>query len=243
MAGSSKIDQVVKPTMIKSHFPKSNTSTVSFDIDKTKTKAEGRPTSPQAVVEHKASTPTHPPTSPNLDSSPHAASIAPESNQTTELDTTPAGQEKGKKQTACHTQPSRRGCSHTPPPLPIHAKHKTSWPVGRAFLLVELHRSLVQFTEREADSIYAQFLTEISPSYPKNLPTTADWRYWARRFPLFSPEQRRGHMIRDILPLLRSEYVTTPNEPRRFNNRNTISSHICDGLDPFLQKLQKKFLK
>lgn len=238
---SPKIDQVDKPTMIKPHSTKSDTSTVS--CNSVKTKAEGRPTSPQAAVEHRASTPAQPATSPKLDSSTHADSVAPAPHQTIDRATSPPSKEKGKKQTSCQSKPALRGCSHTPPPLPKNAGNKTSWVVGRAYLLVELHRGLAKFTEREADAIYTRALREMSSAYPKNLPAMVGWHYWASRFALFSPERRRGHMLRDILPLLRSEYVPTPNEPQRFQSENTTTGVIDEISDPFFQRIWKKFVK
>lgn len=234
LAESPKTDQVVKPTMIPS-----DTSTVSCHS----VQVEGRPTRPQAAVEHRASTPTQPPTSPKLDTPPHASSVDPAPQRPTDLATDPAGREKGKKQTTCQRPPAHRGCSHTPPPLPIHAKNKTSWPVGRVYLIVELHRGLEKLPEREADAVYTRALREMSAEYPKNLPTTVGWPYYAERFALFSPERRRGVMLRDIIPLLRSEYVPTPNEPRRFRPENTKSGDIDGGLDPFLQRMWKKLVK
>lgn len=269
LAASSQIDQVDKPTMINQPRTKSESSTCIRKDDR-----EGgqttRPSPAAPSVEHVASTPSQQETSPGQDGNKPVDAISPEHEgvwvKCNELSSGGLTVE----QLSCHTsgvnlspeksdsktpdaRPKsqtpknlRRGSSHTPPPLPKNSKNKTSWAVARAYLLVEIHRCLANFSTHEADAIYERAVWELSPDYPKGFPTIVDWAYWVGRFALFSPRQRRGHVYRDILPLLRSTAAPpVPSEPRIFS-RSKYSVVDSDGntdkLTPFLQSVWKKFV-
>jgi hypothetical protein len=140
-----------------------------------------------------------------------------------------------------------RGVSSNPPVLPKNAKTKTTWSVARSYLLHSLHAALKDFSRREADSIYSRARYELSGNYPAGWPTSVDWPYWVGRFAAFAPSQRRYHMARDILPLLRTRTPIVPEENRRFpgsKHRIDVPSKIeaiMDPMDPFLSKLWKRF--
>lgn len=252
-------DQVGKPTMIKSprSASESSTSTCQGRF------VEGQTTSPAGVTQL-SSTPTHPDTSPNLESQSPAAAVSPDTKQSQTKTTPTSGKELTNKHEPCQdtghlSDPGRpknrpikqskakpetpRGCSHTPPPLPKHAKNKTKWPIARAYLLVELHRAIAPFTTREADSIYERALYELSQEYPDGFPTIIDWAYWVGRFATFGPQQRRAIMLREILPVLRSTYTPVPSERSNFK-KHTVhrgTSKLSNALAPTLQKLWDKF--
>lgn len=252
LAASSKDDQVGKPTMI---VPSSDSSDSSTIQDKDKMNS----TRPQAAVEQHPSTPSKQETSPDPQTTLLEPTDSPESNQH-QTQITSRDAEKGVDKnratrnlgvatpSSAPRSPSgkRRGCSRTAPPLPKNAKNKTSWAVFRAFILVELHRSLSKFSEREADSVYDRAVWELSGDYPVGFPTVVDWAYWRERFALFMPQQRRAHMLRDILPLLRSTQIPVPSEPRRieiFEKSGYGSGSNPEKLPPFLKGLWDKFVK
>jgi len=145
------------------------------------------------------------------------------------------------RQVLCTGSPSQ-GVSHERPKLPKHAPNKTSWSVARVYLLVELHRALEPYSRREADSIYERARYEMSSAYPWPQ-TIVDWAYWVGRFALFSPAQRRYHMARDIVPLLKSRLCPTPSEPRRFGEYKASppAKRIDKTLEPYLKELYNRF--
>jgi hypothetical protein len=142
------------------------------------------------------------------------------------------------------TPPPPRGCTLTPPPIPRNAPIKTQWPVARAYLLAELHRSLSRFSPYEADDLYRRAEMELSPDRKRDWPTIVDWDYWVARFGGLPPDRRRHHMIRDILPLLRSAMVPTPkSETRAGIVRKPKIVEKTGKLNPFLDRLLSKFGK
>lgn len=137
---------------------------------------------------------------------------------------------------------SPKGVSHNPPRLPKHAPNKTSWSVARAYLLVELHHALAPYSRRQADAIYERARFELSQNYPTGWKTIIDWAYWVGRFATFSRAQRRHHMIRDIIPLLKSRVCPTPSEPRRFGQgSDTHVQRMDKTLAPYLKSLFDRF--
>jgi hypothetical protein len=136
-----------------------------------------------------------------------------------------------------------RGVGHTPPKLPKHAKSKATWPVARAYILVELHRVLDRFSRREADAIYERARYELSGDFPAGWPTCVDWAYWVGRFATMGPPQRNFHMRRDILPLLRTKLSPVPNEPKRYSEFGNDANKPDKKLKPFLKGLFDRFCK
>jgi len=124
--------------------------------------------------------------------------------------------------------------------MPKNAPVKTTWPVARAYLLIELHRCLSKFSRRQANVIYRRAEDELT--VPRNgftWPTVVDWPYWIARFGNFSPNQRHHHMVRDILPLLKSTTPAIPDEPlKRLPNDPT--RHGKRKLEPFLAQLARR---
>lgn len=269
LAASSQIDQVDKPTMINQPRTKSESSTCVRREDQEIGQTTSPPTASTAV-EHVASTSTQGDSSPDSVGNESALANSPEfESDAVEFNDLGFGGLTG-EQHPCHDsaviispegsddqmpEPVRnlktpktcvRGCSHTPPPLPKNSKNKTSWPVARAYLLVEIHRCLSNFSTHEANSIYERAVWELSPDYPRGFPTIVDWAYWVARFALFSPRQRRGHVYRDILPLLRSTAAPpVPSEPRIFSSSKysvVDSDGNTDKLTPFLKNVWKKFV-
>ena len=137
-----------------------------------------------------------------------------------------------------------RGTSHTPPKLPQNALRKTTWPVARAYLLHDLAHCLREYSRREADAIYERARFELSGEYPTGWPTSIDWAYWVGRFATFSQQQRRHHILRDILPVLKSRVAIVPSEPKRFSSSSLARdgvSKLGDQLAPFLRGLLNRF--
>lgn len=132
-----------------------------------------------------------------------------------------------------------RGVGCTRPIIPKNAKNKTSWAVARVYLLAELHSALERHSRLEADAIYDRAKIELSRVYPSRF-ASVPWEYWVGRFALMLPPQRRYHMYRDILPVLKGRAVV-PTEPHRITLDRTISA-IGDELDPFLRRFKKMFL-
>lgn len=139
--------------------------------------------------------------------------------------------------------PPPQGVTRQRPRLPRNGANKTSWPVARLFLLAELHDALSNFSQRQADTIYARARFELSRNYPAGWPTAVDWAYWVGRFARFSPHQRTHHMIRDILPLLKNPAAVVPTEPRKYGEGKNAPKKLGQVLDPFLQKLMDRFGK
>lgn len=216
LAGSSITDQIDKSTMVEvsasvrqpTNDPRQMVldcePSVRLDKKGSADEVEGRPTRP---VPAQAPPPT-------LE---HGASSFPElpaSSGTTEGAGPKASNEapfSGKPE----SKSVPKGCSVERPTLPKRPKNKTAWPVGRLFVLNALHKALSNFSQRQADAIYARARFELSRNYPSGWPMSVDWNYWVPRYADFMPQQRKAVMLSQILPLLKSPAVVTPNEPRR----------------------------
>lgn len=141
------------------------------------------------------------------------------------------------------------GCSRLRPKIPRGAPNKRSWSVARKYILRELHTAIDRFSTRQADSIYDRAKFELSTNYPAGWPTSCDWPYWIGHFPEFSPSQRRFHMMRDILPLLKNPAPITPHEPARYReDQNEVSrpgsgapEQKTGSIPEFLKKFADKF--
>lgn len=137
------------------------------------------------------------------------------------------------------------GCSRARVRIPRGAPNKTHWTVARLYILLELHKAIERFSTRQADAIYDRARFELSRSYPGGWPTTCDWAYWIGRFPSFSPSQRRYHMMRDIVPLLKNPAAITPNEVGQYNQWADPAEPKIEPargtLAEYLEKLKNKF--
>ena len=145
-----------------------------------------------------------------------------------------------------HTVIPTRGVSTERPVVERGALKKPTWIVGQTLILRELHKSLDKFSTPEADLIFARAKWELGGHYPAGWPVSVHWAYWVAKFPKFSPSQRRFHLFRDIIPVLRSKTAVTPSEPKRFFG--TVKKHegvttLADCLDPFLSKILDKMTK
>jgi len=142
------------------------------------------------------------------------------------------------------TQQTTRGVTHTPPRIPRNVS-KSSWVVARAIILNDLVAALSGHSTHEANSIYERARYEMSSEYPKGYPTIIDWAYWIGRWARLQPSQRRCHIYRDILPVLKSRVVPIPSEPRRFVQHYEQSEKPVEKnkFDPFLSRLLNKFCK
>lgn len=269
LAANPKKDQVGKPTMIKSLRSMSESSMgYCKNIKKLgqTTCAMAQP----SPCEHVAFTPSQSTTSHDVDSNQSEPAISPVLQvDRPEINSSESKNGLQNSQIQCQSEvPSSvqaaphpqipqnakrrrteipRGCTHTSPPIPKNSTNKTTWPVARAYILAELHKALCNFSTHEANQIYERALYELSPEYPSGFPTIIDWAYWVARFALLSPDQRRGHMFRDILPLLRARFVPVPRERSQFKEykyaKGPMPDHISTELDPFLQGLWSKFVK
>lgn len=142
------------------------------------------------------------------------------------------------------TDPKPLGCSQERPKIPRGAPSKLTWSVARVYILSELHKTLEGFSRRQADTIYSRARFELSRNYPAGWPTSVDWAYWIGRFPKFTPTERRYHIMRDILPLLKSPAAITPAEPRRCRQGSSTRSTRSDAgakLPEFLKKMYNRF--
>jgi len=147
------------------------------------------------------------------------------------------------------TKPQRLGCSRPRPQVPRRAPH--TWTVGCTYILCELHRALDKFSTRQADSIFDRAKWELSRNYPAGWPTSCDWAYWVGRYQKFEPAQRRYHMLRDILPLLKTPGPITPQEPVYYRQWTKSQEHDPvstrsplskdEGLGGLLERLWEKF--
>lgn len=138
----------------------------------------------------------------------------------------------------------QKGISHTPPKIPHTARRKTTWTIARAYLLGELAHCLREHSRREADAIYERARWELSGDFPAGWPTAVDWPYWVGRFGNFSQTQRRFHICRDILPLLKGKVAIVPSESHRFNSATIQRSKIAKigaDLQPFFKNLLDRF--
>jgi len=258
LAARSQYDQIDKSIMIKPPIDSSVSTTIVDRDHQGKRGQTTRSTASQPTVEQLSSTDLKSSQIPKID-----CAISPEieTDFVTERPSGQANEQLTKEQKSCHdTEVSQRvrsdrkilskgrGCTHTPPPIPKNARTKTTWPVARAYLLVEIHRALVNFSTPEANTIYERAMWELSPEYPSEYPTVVDWAYWVARFASFQPRQRRGHVFRDILPLLRSTQVPVPSERRSGPLQMSITSRTCpENCDPsklpgFLKNLWKKYV-
>lgn len=160
-------------------------------------------------------------------------------------------------------EPNEVGSSSPPPaePIPGHgpskprpfvlrgALKKPSWHHGRAIILRALFDALHKFTTREADAIYTRAQWELSRDYPAGWDVSVNWAYWVAKFGEFSPAQRRFHLYRDIIPVLRTKTAITPSEPRRYRQGGEPAravadpAGLADTLDPFLALVFKAAMK
>jgi hypothetical protein len=241
MADRSQDDQIDKSIMVHPQTTDVDTSTDKDKImldtepkeDKTPTVTaandkEGRSTRPpqpqtaKETLEHQASTPPQP-----------------KQNQTKSKQQ----QEALKKAQKRADKIANRGCSMPKPVIPRKSK-KTTWSVGRLYLLRELHDTLKNHTQYEADAIYARARTETRRDYPYSWTTSADWEYWIPRFPHYPPAEQHRVIMRDVLPLLKSSAVT-PHERKKFKIGEDYPSlpdgvaQLAGPLAPFLQKIME----
>lgn len=141
-----------------------------------------------------------------------------------------------------------QGCSTARPVVLGGAPRKGSYHHGRAIVIRELHIGLDRYSTREADAIFSRAQWELSRDYPAGWPVSVNWAYWIAKFPEFSPAQRRFHMHRDILPVLKSRTAITPSEPRRFKQWSDTGGaqadpvKLADTLDPFLSRIFKSVM-
>lgn len=140
--------------------------------------------------------------------------------------------------------PLSTGVSKQAPQLPRTERSRSTWTAGRACVLNELHKALANYSRRQADSIYDRAIFETSRDYPAGWPTSVDWPYWIARFSKIPVTQRRYHINRDILPILKSKVAITPHEPHRSTSGILQNvSQIGGQLAPFLKKMLDRFGK
>jgi hypothetical protein len=137
---------------------------------------------------------------------------------------------------------ANRGCSEEKPVIARNAI-KTTWSVGRLYILRELHDTLKHHTRYEADAIYARARTETQRDYPYAWTTSADWDYWIPRFPHYPPAERHRVIMRDVLPLLKNSAVT-PHERKKFKSGDDYPlpqgvAKLAGPLAPFLKKIME----
>ena len=256
LAASPKIDQIDKSIMIEATTSKIDMSSSHSQRRIQEEELEGNTTRPDMVT-------SSPPTPlPAVEHDSSNLSIAQTNEQSNQLSIGKGAFEEDLIQKLAEsansepkpkpkTEPKKaaaatRGVSHNPPKIPRNVS-KSSWVVARAMILNEIATALSNHPRRDADLIYERARYEMSAEYPKGFPTCIDWAYWIGRWAGFLPQQRRGHIYRDILPLLKTRVVVIPSEPNRFVQHTEQYTEqqgkpIEKGVfDPLLDRLFKKF--
>lgn len=145
------------------------------------------------------------------------------------------------------TPPKAKGCSRERPTVPRAAPR--TWTTARALILREIHKALMLYSTRQANTIFDRAKTELSRNYPAGWTTATDWNYWIGRFPVFTAGQRSYHAKRDIIPLLQNTAPITPDEPRRYREGWRVAElpaplpPPADDLPAELARLSKKFVE
>jgi hypothetical protein len=218
LAPNSPVEQVGKPTMLdqqssehvtmsgsrNSRFDSAPSTSTSSPLDGAE--VEGNPTRPGCpggpqTIEHRPYT------------------LPPASTQVEPKRPTDGPARPAPGPGAAPSKPPSAGCSRQRPKIPRGAPKSYTLACHR--ILAELHRAIEGFSQRQADSIYDRARYELSREYPAGWPTSCDWAYWTGRWNDFQPRQRRFHMMRDILPLLKSPAAVTPCEPVRYREGTT----------------------
>ena len=95
------------------------------------------------------------------------------------------------------------GPTVTPPPtLPRVAP--PTWKNNRLRLLRDLFLFLRNFSNREADMLFARARLETRSDFPRNLEPAIDWDYFVMRWDRFSRSARYHFLRRTLLPALRA---------------------------------------
>ena len=213
LAPDSPVEQVGKPTMLDPQSPEqgpvSDSDTVRSDgVPDTQT------SSPPVAVEIEGSA-TCPEGSGPPPTGEHSPLTCPPGADRVESKRPAEGPKRSAPVSrAAPSKPPATGCSRQRPKIARGAP--SSYSVACVRILIELHRALERFSCRQADSIFDRCEYELSRQYPAGWPTSCDWAYWAGRWNDFQPGQRRFHMLRDILPLLKARAAVTPCEPKRY---------------------------
>jgi hypothetical protein len=230
LADRSQKDQCVITHMVrdnKHRVPTTKAPSDNVEQGKTTRPVDSTGTPSDPTLEHRSSTPDT--TAPG-----HQTESPPSTRQASNESSPPRGEAPSLK---------ARGCSEERPRIPRGVPSKRAYPVGCAYILSELHRTLERFSQREADALYLRAKWELSRDYPAGWPTAVDWSYWVGRFGDMPLAQRRYHVMRDILPLLRSPAAITPDEPHRIKmwRARRAPQPIGGVMAPWLEKLKEKF--
>lgn len=140
------------------------------------------------------------------------------------------------------------GCTSKRPVVLGGAPRKAGYHYGRAVVIRALHMALDRYSTREADAIFSRATFEMGSDYPAGWPVSVNWAYWCAKFPEFSDSQRRFHLHRDIIPVLKTKVAITPSEPRRFRQWTDTGSQqrdpvqLGETLDPFLSRILRSVL-